>query len=96
MSESVDEGLDGGISARQEADQTEQDDEEVLGYGPAGSVGPEGDELQDGRKDESQEGAAEGANERDEKVQFRDQSREWDWSIKKEAISKGDSREWHI
>ena len=69
-------GFDTGISSRKETDETEQDDEYVFRNGPFGSVGPESDQFEKRRKDEGQEGTTDGTDQRDEQVQFRDESRQ--------------------
>lgn len=62
------------VGAGQEAHQADGADQGVLGCHQWGHALPvEGHDLQDGREDECQEAAADGAHQRDDQVQLRDQ-----------------------
>lgn len=62
------------VGACQEAHQAEGADQDVLSCNQWGYALPvEGHELQDGREDECQEAAADGAHQRDDQVQLGDE-----------------------
>lgn len=65
---------DGDVGSREEADESDQADDDVLdGHQRRQAIRVERDDLEEGRENQRQETAADGADQRDDEVQLRDE-----------------------